>query len=105
MLMKLRTIQLSSSLLSLPRMKVGIRAGTSVTEIRATPTRAKLLVNASGWNSLPSRQGEHRDERDQHNQDREEDRPTHRAASADDRPGRVPRHLVLAELPLQLVGG
>ena len=53
--MKLRTIQFSSSLRSRPLMKVGIRAGTSVTEIRATPIRAKLLVNASGWNSLPSR--------------------------------------------------
>ena len=55
MLMKLRTIQFSSSRFSLPLMNVGIRAGTTVTEIRATPKRAKLLVNASGWNSLPSR--------------------------------------------------
>ena len=55
MLMKLRTIQFSSSRRSRPRMNVGIRAGTTVTEIRATPIRAKLLVKASGWNSLPSR--------------------------------------------------
>ena len=55
MFMKLRTIQLSSSLFSLPLMKVGIRAGTTVTEISATPTRAKLFVNASGWKYFPSR--------------------------------------------------
>ena len=36
-------------------MNVGIKAGTTVIEIRATPIMAKLLVNASGWNSLPSR--------------------------------------------------
>ena len=36
-------------------MNVGIKAGTSVIEIKATPIMAKLLVNASGWNSLPSR--------------------------------------------------
>ena len=29
-------------------MNVGISAGTSVTEISATPIMAKLLVNASG---------------------------------------------------------
>ena len=55
MSMKLRTIQFSSSLRSRPWMKVGIRAGTSVIERSATPIMAKLLVKASGWNSLPSR--------------------------------------------------
>ena len=55
MLMKLRTIQFSSSLRSRPWMNVGINAGTSVTEISATPSSAKLLVKASGWNSFPSR--------------------------------------------------
>ena len=55
MLMKLRTIQFSSSPRSRPRMNVGISAGTTVTEIRATPIIARLLVKAIGWNSLPSR--------------------------------------------------
>ena len=36
-------------------MNVGISAGTTVTEMRAVPSRARLLVNASGWNSFPSR--------------------------------------------------
>ena len=45
----------SSSLRSLPLIKMGINAGTSVTEISATPIMAKLFVNASGWNSFPSR--------------------------------------------------
>ena len=35
-------------------MNVGISAGTSVIERMATPIMAKLLVNASGWNVLPS---------------------------------------------------
>ena len=72
-------------------MKIGIRAGTSVIEIIATPTSAKLLVNASGWNIFPSRpaQREHRQEREEHDQDREEDRPAHRAAGGDDDLGRV----------------
>ncbi len=35
-------------------MNVGISAGTSVIERIATPIIAKLLVNASGWNVLPS---------------------------------------------------
>ena len=52
MLMKLRTIQLSASPLSWPRMKTGISAGTSVIASIATPIMANLLVKASGWNSL-----------------------------------------------------
>ena len=54
-MMKLRTIQFSSSLRSLPLRNVGIRAGTTVTEIRATPIMAKLFVKANGWKYLPSR--------------------------------------------------
>ena len=54
MLMKLRTIQFSSSPLSRPLMKIGISAGTSVIAISATPIMAKLFVNASGWKSFPS---------------------------------------------------
>ena len=46
--MKLRTMTLSSSERSRPRMNEGISAGTTVTEINAVPKRAKLLVNASG---------------------------------------------------------
>ena len=37
-----------SSLRSRPRMNNGISAGTTVTEMIATPISAKLLVNASG---------------------------------------------------------
>ena len=55
MAIALRTIQLSSSLRNRPFMKVGIIAGTNVMEMIATPNRAKLLVKASGWKSLPSR--------------------------------------------------
>ena len=48
MWIRLRTSQLSSSLRRRPRMKVGIKAGTSVIERIATPIMAKLFVKASG---------------------------------------------------------
>jgi len=38
----------------LPRMKKYISTGTSVMAIMADPIIEKVLVNASGWNSLPS---------------------------------------------------
>ena len=50
-----RTSQLSSSDLIRPLRKIGIRAGTSVMARTATPIRAKVLVQASGWNIFPSR--------------------------------------------------
>ena len=50
-----RTSQFSSSLLIRPLRKIGIKAGTSVIDRSATPIRAKVLVNAKGWNIFPSR--------------------------------------------------
>ena len=50
-----RTSQFSSSDLIRPLRKIGIKAGTSVIDSSATPTRAKVLVYASGWNIFPSR--------------------------------------------------
>src|ERR1700687_4655414 len=85
MLMKLRTIQLSCSLLSRPLRKVGIKAGTTVTERRATPSRAKLLVKASGWNSLAS--------------------PAHRATGGEDQGAGIARHLLVAEMLLEMMRG
>ncbi|EKD68311.1 MAG: hypothetical protein ACD_47C00709G0001 [uncultured bacterium] len=54
MLMKLRTIQLSSSLYIRPLINIGMRAGTRVIESRETAIRANVFVKASGWNILPS---------------------------------------------------
>src|SRR3954454_20073547 len=50
-----RTSQFSSSDLMRPLRKIGIKAGTSVIDKMATPTRAKVLVYARGWNIFPSR--------------------------------------------------
>ena len=48
MLMKLLTIQFSSSLRRWPFKRIGIKAGTTVTDRIDTPTSAKLFVKASG---------------------------------------------------------
>src|SRR4051794_27526722 len=50
-----RTSQLSSSDLIRPRRKMGMSAGTSVIARIATPIRAKVFVQASGWNIFPDR--------------------------------------------------
>ena len=72
-------------------MKIGIRAGTSVIEISATPTMAKLLVNASGWNIFPSgplSANTGRNERSMISTEKKIGRPTV-PAGADDDLGRV----------------
>ena len=71
-------------------------AGTSVTEMIAVPISAKVLVKASGWNSLPSWPVSAKTGRNEmhHDHDGEEDRPPHLAAGADDDLRRVARDLV-----------
>ena len=89
-------------------MKIGIRAGTNVTDIIATPTIAKLLVKASGWKSFafPAAQGRRPGMNEmQHDHHGEEDGPAHRPAGADNDLGCIAGHLAVAEVFLEVVRG